>query len=411
MKKLAVLAIRNILRNRRRSIITATAIAFGAFIMLNALSYVAGLYQAMVGVVLDMGIGHVQIHRQGYTQALDDRTVSSDLVLSEEQIDRLLQREPIRGEVDAVAKRVIFSALLGNGVETTSGLAMGISPEVEGRLFGNLSILAGRYLEEGDRGGVLISERVRRVFGLEAGDRLTVAVQSAEGGVGTAEYEVIGVFRLATEFNFRYVVDVLVHMDDTRALVGGEGLTEVALLLRDVDEADAVIAELENAAGGLPVEVHGWTELGAKLLDIASYMGMGMRGWTGLIFIGIALSILNIFLMSVYERTQEIGILKAIGMKQRRIRALFLLEAVFLSLFAATMALVASMVSVRVLSAIGLPGLFLEFLPPGEAVRPTIRLVDAGICLLTPVAVSCLAGLFPAWRASRMDPVAALRYE
>jgi putative ABC transport system permease protein len=147
------------------------------------------------------------------------------------------------------------------------------------------------------------------------------------------------------------------------------------------------------------------------MLDIASYMGLGMRGWTGLIFIGIALSILNIFLMSVYERTHEIGILKAIGMKRRRIRALFLLEAVFLSLFAAALALIASLISVRILSSIGLPGLFLDFLPPGEGVRPTIRLVDAGICLLTPIVVSCLAGLFPAWRASQMDPVAALRYE
>lgn len=411
--KLAKLAIKNVLRNKRRSIITATAIAFGGFIMLNTLSYIAGLRDAMVGVVLDTGIGHVQIHHAGYAQALEDQTVSSDLVVAENDINTLIERARIADDVETIAKRIIFSGLLGDGTDTTHGLAMGIDPETETGFFGDLTISEGRYLTSGDEAGILISERVQRVFGVGVGDKITIATQAAEGGFSTAEYTVVGVFGLGTKFNFHYVVDVLMNIEDAASLTASDDLTEVAILLKDVDQADAVIAALETAAEEAPlnVEVQGWRFVAKRLLDIATYMEMGMRSWTMLIFIGIALAILNTFLMSVYERTPEVGTLKAIGMKRKRILSLFLLETLFLSLFASVLALVASAISVSILSAIGLPGMFLDFLPPGEAVHSTIQLADVAICTAVAIGISTLAGLFPAWQASRMDPVVALRYE
>jgi putative ABC transport system permease protein len=115
--------------------------------------------------------------------------------------------------------------------------------------------------------------------------------------------------------------------------------------------------------------------------------------------------------MSVYERTHEIGILKAIGMKRRRVLVLILMEAIILNLFALAIGLVVAALSVKILSAIGLPSMVPDFLPKGEAVHPYIRLSDTLISLLTVVGISALAGLIPAWQASRMNPVDALRYE
>jgi putative ABC transport system permease protein len=413
MRKLIALAIKNILRNKRRSIITGTAIAFGTFIMLNAFSYIAGLYEAMVNVTLNTGIGHIQIHHTGYMQALEDRMTSSGFVVQETEINTLLQNDAVRDHIQAVAKRIISPGLFSNGTDTTNGLILGMDPEVETSFFGNLAITEGEYLGSEDEQGILVSERIHRVFNVNPGDSIAVAVQASGGSFNTRNYTVVGVFDLGTEFNFRYTVDAMMNIEDAESLLASDEITEVAILLKNVDEVDSVIAALEGAAAGasLDVEIHGWQSVGKRLLDIATYMKMGMRGWTMLLFAGIALAILNTFLMSVYERTQEIGILKAIGMKRRRILSLFLLETFCLSVIAFAIALVASMISVSILSAIGLPGLFLDFLPAGEAVHSSIQSADVLICMLTAVGISTLAGLFPAWQASRMAPVEALRYE
>lgn len=413
MKKLIILATRNVFRNRRRSIITMVTTALAIFIMINAFSYVAGLYDGMVKVVLNTGIGHIQIHHSGFNQALKDGTVSTNLLMSEGSVDQLLEDQSISGKVQKISKRLLFSGLIGKDSVTTDGLLMGMDPEVEKDFYKSLSIIKGRNLNRDDTNGILISKRIQGVYNVDPGDIINLGIRLTNGEFETKDFEVIGVFETGTDFNIRYIVDVMLNLDTARSLTGSDELTEVTLLLNDIKNTDAVVSDLKSVAqsSSLDIEVNGWQELGKKLLGIATYIRIGMRVWMGIIFICASLAILNTFLMSVYERTHEIGILKAIGMKRRRILTLILMETIILNLFALAVGLAAAVLSVYILNRIGLPSMVQDFLPKGEAVRPYIQFSDTIISLLTIIVISALAGLFPAWRASRMNPVDALRYE
>jgi putative ABC transport system permease protein len=413
VKKLIILAKRNVFRNRRRSIITMATTALAVFIMINVLSYVAGLYDGMVKVVLNTGIGHIQIHHSGFNQALKNGTVSTNLLMSETNIDQLLNDQILNGKVQKVSKRVLFSGLIGKDSVTTDGLVMGMEPEVEKDFYKSLSISKGRSLNRYDANGILVSKRIQGVYDINPGDKINLGVLLANGEFEIKDFEVIGVFDTGTDFNIRYVVDVMLNLDTARNLIGGDELTEVTLLLEDIKNTDVVVADLQAAtrSSSLDIEVNGWQDLGKKLLGIATYIRTGMRVWMGIIFICASLAILNTFLMSVYERTHEIGILKAIGMKRRRILALILMETIILNLFALAVGLIIAALSVYILNRIGLPSMVQDFLPKGEAVHPYIQFSDTIISLLTIIGISALAGLVPAWQASRMNPVDALRYE
>lgn len=120
----------------------------------------------------------------------------------------------------------------------------------------------------------------------------------------------------------------------------------------------------------LDLEIHSYKYLGRNLLNIASYIKIGIRAWTIIIFIVILFMILNTFIMSVYERTYEIGILKAIGMKRRRIMALFIFEGGFLSILSNIAGVIISLIIVKLLNIIGLPGMF-GFILKGQRVHPS----------------------------------------
>lgn len=413
MRKIHSLAIRNIFRNKRRSMITALAIGFGVFVMFNSLSYVAGLYQSMLGVVMNTGIGHIQIHHQGYMKALEDRTLSSKYMLSNDDISKILHNTNIQKNTKFVTKRIIFSGLVSNGSDITNGMVMGINPKIEREFFKNISITEGAFLQNNLANKILISDRIQRVFGLKSGDTLTIATQTFDGFFNASDYKVIGVFDFGTRFNFRYMIDIFMNIEDAKALIYSQDrLTEVSIQVNDVTQLNKFKSQIENEIikSKLNLEIHDWKTIGKPLLDIAVYIKFGMRVWTTLLFVVIVLTIVNTLLMSVFERTNEIGILQAIGMKRTHILYLFFLEAFYLSCLASFFAFILSIISVSVMNIVGVPPL-LNFLPKGGLVHPIMDITDTLISLLIAISVSSLAGVFPAWKASKMDPIEALRYE
>lgn len=413
MKKIFILAARNIFRNTRRTIITSIAIIFGIIIMINSLSYIQGLYDGMVDTVINKGTGHIQLHRAGYMQAIEDQTLSSGLVLSEDEINQLVQDEKIKDKIETVAHRMIFSGIANNGDDTTHIFGLGIIPDVERNLLKNFTILEGNYLTSNEENGVIISERLKRVLNIKLGDQISIATQTLGNHLQTEVFKVVGVFDPGTNFNFRGSSDVYMNLKTAQSLLDGDNyVTEVVLKLTDKDEVALVMNHLENEIKHkmINIEVHDWKYIGKRLLEIANYIKIGMRVWTTILFIAIMLGILNTFLMAVYERTHEIGILKAIGLKKERILSIFFMEAFLLAFMASLIGLFISLITVNILSVIGLPPM-LDFLPKGEMVHPTINWVDTIISILIAIVVSSLAGLFPAWKAAKMNPMDALRHE
>lgn len=412
MKRIVTLASKNITRSAMRSTLTSLAIALGVFFMINALSYVAGIKRAMVDVVVSTGTGHIQIHREGYLKAIEDRTTSSSFILDRANVEQILTDSLVGASVKEAAYRFIFSGMAGNGEETTYGMVMGVSPSTEKHFFTTQRILEGRALSE-NGSEVVISERIARVLGLSVGDVLMLAAQTPDGFLNAADYRIAGIFSPGTQWEFRYMVDMFMTFEDAEVLMyARDQVTEVALLLNDEARIPAVMDRISglSSASTLPLETHRWEYLGRSLLDIAETMQHAMRFWTTLIFLAIAFTILNTFWMAVYERTQEIGILRAIGISRKGIIQLFFFESFLLCAAASLVATAVSFGTVFLQNKIGVPPLF-DFLPDGKAVHPFIKPDDTAISLAIALVITMLASMWPARKAARLEPIEALRYE
>ena len=411
MFSLVRLSIKNIFRNKRRSLISGIAIIFGIVILIFATSYVEGLYNGMTNTVIKSGIGHLQIHKKGYIQAMEDKTTSNNYYFDEDKVENII-KDTLKDDVKYVNNHIVYTALIGNDNNSTSAFIQGIYPSKEKNLYNNIILKEGEKLRSNDKEKILINERIKRVFKLNVGDKINLFVNGKDRKSKT--FEVAGVFDTDVQFgSFNSRTEVYLNLNECKELLDiNNEISEIVIELNNSKDVSRDKKSLVNAfnENNLDLEVHDYKYLGSTLLDIASYIKIGIRAWTVVLFIVILFMILNTFTMSVYERTYEIGILKAIGMKKRKIRGLFILESAFLSVIANIFGVLIATILIKIFNIIGFPGMF-GFILKGESVHPVINVVDTIYIVVISILISIIASIYPSNKASKMNPIDAIRSE
>jgi putative ABC transport system permease protein len=210
--------------------------------------------------------------------------------------------------------------------------------------------------------------------------------------------------------------DGYIHIDDARELlrIDTPEVSEIAVRLNDpsrvgavVERLDAAFASILNKQNKPALEVHGWQKL-SPFANVANMIDL-MTVFIKIVLVAIVLvSVMNVMIMAVYERVREIGTIAAIGTPPRRILALFLSEGLLLAVFATLVGVVISVVAVFGLNAAGLHYAFgqqQDILLVAHLTSRDVLTVSAVV-----IAMAVLATLQPAWKAARMDPIAALRH-
>lgn len=407
------LAARNLLRYRRRTLLTALLIMLGVLALLLFVAAAGSFKQTMVGSITDSMLGHLQVHRKGYTQSIDNLPLNLNLQPNAVgKIELALKADP---DVAAYSLRVKLGAMFSNFTENTSIRLNGVDPAAE-----DAAVPALRQrINDGDKTGplvapgkVLIPTLIARGMKVNVGDNVVLVVTNASGSVNGKNFVVGGILDGVTGPGGR---DGYIHIDDARELLRMDKpeVMEVAVRLKSLKSLsavqkrlDAALGEIKNKEGKPATELHLWSDLSpfANIVKMIDLMTLFIR----IMLIAIVLvSVMNVMLMAVYERIREIGTLAAIGTQPGKLMAIFLSEGLLLGIVGAAAGIALSYALVGYLN---LNPVVFAFGREQITLRPVLELVEVGGVLILAVVVSALASLQPAWRAARMDPIQALRH-
>ena len=414
MLKILELAARNLLRYRRRTALTSLLIVIGVTAVLVFVAVTGSFKSMMVGQITDSFLGHVQVHRRGYVASIESLPLNMNMPPPlAGRVRAALEAAP---GVEAWAPRIKFGAMFSNFTETTSIRANGVDPEREAAV---TPLLAGRQLN-GRRGGallergeILVPDLVARGLQVKAGDTVVLVATNRDGSVNGKTFVIRGTLESATGPGGR---DGYVHIEDARELLrlGEPEITEFAVRVKDTGRVEALADELAGALSDVrdkedrpALEVHPWQRL-SPFANIAKMIDLLTVSIKAMLVAIVLVAVMNVMIMAVYERIREIGTIAAIGTPPGRILQLFLTEGLLLGVVGTAVGAALSVLVVEALAAIKptfdfgqQQGLVLApVLAPGQIVAVSAMVI----------VVAILASAQPAWTASRMDPIRALRH-
>jgi putative ABC transport system permease protein len=434
------IALRNLARFGRRTLLTSTLITLGIVSVLLFIA-IAGSFKAMmIGQFTDAVLGHIEVHRKGYVASID--SLPLNLNMSPMALGRAEEALKKLDAVEAYSNRVKLGAMFSNFTETTSIRVNGIDPQAE---VATTPMLPGRITEgskEGPvlkRGEILIPLLLSRGMKVQVGDTIVLVATNREGSVNGKTFTVRGVLESVSGPSGR---DGYIHIADARDLLrmkDGE-VSEIAIRLKNPAQLDRVYAQLSQEltgyagksgnqgmsgaagkaeganigaagavamgpGGGSGLEVHTWADLSpfasiARMIDLLTL-------FIKIMLVSIVLvSVMNVMVMAVYERIREIGTISAIGTPPGKILSLFLAEGLLLGVGGTALGTV---IALAVIYALNMWKITFNFgMQQGLVLSPSIRPADVVIVAAMVVIMALLASLQPAWKASRMDPVTAL---
>lgn len=397
-------AYRDLGRNRRRTFFSALAVAMSLALMLLAASFVEGEMASSLENTIRLQSGHLQVRDADY-----DETKASlkweDLVENPDTITaQLMALEPVK----AATPRLYASGILAVGEESTGVAIVGIDPLSEANAPYRESMLSGQYLSADDREGILIGKALAEKLDLSAGDQVSLSVNTSDGDIAEQLFVIRGIYTTNT-----YAFDsatVFLPLSKAQAISKTENhASTVFVLLDQTDRTEAVASALQASSFNLLT----WQDMNEIVIQTEA-MAKTYMSFLYLIVLAIAATvIINTLIMAVFERTREIGILSAIGMKGRRILAMFMTESTLLALGGVAMGLVLGLLVVGFFNRngfyvgnLGMTG----FLIP-DTIYARLNMQDVVNLSIATFIVAVISGLYPAVLAARLEPVQALRTE
>lgn len=405
--KLWVIAYRDLGRNRRRTGLTVLAVILGLAVLIMMSGFVAGIFDSMISFSILLNSGHVQIRSENFkmeSPSLEWR----ELV---ENSEELLTRAAEVDGVTATAPVLWASGFVNTADELVGVNVTGIDPSSSFHDPIRDGMVTGEYLELDDRNGVLIGEKLAKDLGLGAGSKINLLVNTSDGETDEDIFTVRGVFSTGVvSYDAR---TIYMPLPKAQAITNaGDRISAVILLTEGAERVDPVAAALR----GPDRSILTWKDMNTLILNAIEQANYFYIIIYGIVILIVAVLIANTLLMSVFERTREMGILAALGLKGYQIVAMILLEAGTLALMGVIGGLILGVLAVWYLSFNGLYiGDDIASMVQGFAYPSTfyakIVPVDFLVLSLAMLGIVLLAALYPALFAARLEPVEALKHE
>ena len=410
MRLFLSLAWRNLWRNRRRTLLVVAAMGMmmSFLVMYDGMLY--GFETAVYGNAIKLSGGNIQIRANGY----EDSYSPNPMLPMGNGLDAVQAAQSLPN-VEAVLRHANTGGLVTNRAGAFPVSIYGIEPEKEAPvnpIFQEEFLHAGRLLKADDEDVVFIGKGLADAMEIGVGDRISMSGKSTHEEMRKRTMTVIGIYDINLASFERQ--GLYISLSEAQLLYDlGDNVTEVILYTEVTGKEDPIVQTLNSSLTGY--EITTWKTAIPELSSTVEMKNAVMTAFSAVLLGIAAIGIFNILLMAIYERTQEIGLLGAIGLKPRQITFLFLIEGILIGLVGAVVGMIMGYLITSLLGIYGINYSFavdmVEYMAlMGTHIYPSfdfdLTLQRAGMVAI----ISALAALYPALEASRREPADALHH-
>jgi putative ABC transport system permease protein len=403
--KIFKIAIRNIMRNKRRTGITLITIVIGVFVIILSRGIIKGFQEESIVNMIETRTGDIQIHKAGYRETLD--ILPLDLSINFKSVlDKVTAIEGIK----EMSGRILFSGQLTTQEESTVlyGKAIDVEKELTvcPRLDDNMDL--GEFLGPDDRNKIVLNSDLYKRMGVEIGNSVLLFSTSKAGAINATELIIKGVFYSNLPDSNRNLGYIPLRTAQELLLMDGI-VTEIAVKMEKAYDINQSAAEMKTTFSENDFEINTWKEIEQSINRMVENQNLLSAAVSFILFVIVFSTVMNTMLMIVLERTSEIGTLMAIGYKRKHILSLFLLEGLFKGIVGGIIGVIVAAIVVYSLNRFGIPFYMPGSTEPSIIIKPEIDFYIILLAFLFSMGAAVLASLYPANRGSNMDPVEALR--
>lgn len=398
------IAVRNLARQRTRTLLTLATIGFGVVGLVLVRGFVDDVLWQLRQATIHSQLGHLQVFAPGYIEGAR-RDPLTHLIAA--PADAIAKLRAIPG-VETVARRLSFSGSLSNGHGQVAGVIEGIDPAAEAQIGTAIRIVAGVALDRASGASVILGEGVAQELGLHPGDTVTLLAATRDGALNTLDATVAGVFR--SPFKDYDAIAVRIKLDDAQALVGVDSVNSLAVLLKPDVPVERVIAAARQTLLPGSYDVRSWRQLADFYQGTAALYHREFLVLLLIVSLMVVLSVSNSIGMSLHERRGEFGTVRALGYPPSTVFREVIAESALLGAAAALLGIALGSALAMLISAVGIS------MPPppnsefGYVAAIRLSVSSVALAALVGVAASIVGAIQPARRLARMPIVEALRH-
>jgi ABC-type lipoprotein release transport system permease subunit len=401
MKQAFKLAFRNVGRNKTRSILSCLAVAIGMALLLLMAAVMEGEMRGAMQSSMKLQSGHIQIRPANF----EENKVSmkwEDLIENPDQVVEIVESLP---QVVVVTPRLIANAILSVSDESKGVQLLGIDPASEANQPFRQGMIDGQFIQADDREGILVGQTLADKLSLQVNDKVNLLVNTSNGDVDEQLFTIRGIY--STRIPAYDESTIFMPLAKAQAFTATENHASIIfVLLHNPEQAEAVAQALTSTN----LKALTWREQNVLITQFEDFAGVALFFFY-LIVLGITATVVtNTLVMAVFERTREIGILAAIGMKGRGIMGQFLAEATLLATGGVIGGLIIGGALVAYFTVYGIyigdygvTGLLFE-----DHIYAHLTTGDTVNLAVVTYIITLIASLYPARLAARMEPVEAL---
>ena len=403
------MAWRNVWRNPRRTTLTVCAIMFASVLLVFMLSFQFGSYETMINTSVKISTGHLQIQAEKYLEKKSIRNV----IAEPGKITAILKSIP---EVAAYTLRAQAFSLVSSKDRTYGAVVTGIEPEREATVSRIKKLIReGNFLNGQDVNQAVVGRLLAQNLRATIGDELTLLGQGRDGSIAASVVQVKGIFSSGIDEFDRSVLQIPLSTFQEIFSMGNTA-HEVVVIAKSLSDVSGIKAKIQAALSGLgkgkSLRVLDWQELMPGLRQAIEMDLVSGLIFYGLLIIVVAFSILNTFLMAIFERKKEFGVMTAIGTTPRRLTKVLLIESMSMTLIGIAIGIILGSGVTYYFQIHGIDfaagsELLSQFGITGR-IYPKLSLLSISIGPLMVLFFTFIAALYPALKIRRLRPVEAM---
>jgi ABC-type lipoprotein release transport system permease subunit len=405
MKTTIQLALRNIFRNTRRTFLTVLLVSSGVVAMVFTDGLMIGMTELMISKVTSTWLGDAQIHQVNFRESLD----TADTVDNPEGLYTALEAEP---GIEAFAPRTFSGGMVASSNNVAPSVIYGVDPAAEARVSRlREALVEGEYLTSGPSSDILIGYKMAELLETQLGDRIVVTLSEAKTGeLSQALFRVSGYLKFNDRIMDQQMAFVSLEAGQTMLNIGNS-IHEIAIKLAPDSEDTFSIAGLSESIGNSDVEVLGWQELAPEIAGMLEVSDFSLWIIGAILFVLVALGLINSMFMSIYERHYEFGVMLGLGTRSRGLFWLICCEGILIGTLGVILGLILGALLTYWTSTTGIRFGEMEMsgIMLNEPIRTAFSIRQFTAIPLFVIAMTAVACIIPAIHGARLRPADAMR--